>query len=171
MIPEEIVRFLEGATVGFGATRDDELVPQLHRAVGWRVGEDRRTITCLFPVDYSAKLIPSLEDNGRFSFTTLGSTTGPRVSHPPNPCVDFHECYQFKGDYVTSRPANEGDLPLVHRTAEQFKALFQPLFGFSDRACAARYGKPVLAVTFEVREIFDQTPGPGAGTRLKTEER
>lgn len=169
MIPEQIVRFLEGATVGFGATRDHELAPQLHRAVGWRIGQDRQTITCLFPVGHSPKLIPSLEDNGRFSFTTLASTTGPRVSHPPNPRVDFHECYQFKGVYVTSRPANQDDFHLVEKTARQFKALFQPMFGFSDRACAARHAKPVLAVTFEVREIYDQTPGPGAGSRVATE--
>jgi hypothetical protein len=26
--------------------------------------------------------------------------------------------------------------------------------------------RPALAVEFEVREIFMQTPGPGAGTRL-----
>jgi hypothetical protein len=170
MIPEKIARFLDGATVGFGTTRDDGLVPQLHRTVGWKVGGDRRTLTCLFPPGYSAKLLPSLEGNGQFSFTVLGSTTGPRASHPPNPCVDFHECYQFKGDYVLSCPANEDDLALVDQTAARFKALFRPLFGFSERGCDVRFEKPVLAVTIEVREIYDQTPGPEAGGRVVMEE-
>jgi hypothetical protein len=169
MIPEEIVRFLEGATVGIGATRNAELIPDLHRVVAWTAGENRQTITCLFADDYSRQLLSSLEDNGRFAFVTLGSMTGPRASHPPNPSVDFHECYQFKGDFVSSRAAGEGDFPVVNRTAERFKALFQPLFGFSDRACAARFGTPVLAITFEVREIYDQTPGPDAGARIAAE--
>jgi hypothetical protein len=170
MIPEEIIRFLEDATVGIAATRDEALVPQLHHAESWSVGEDRRTITCLFASHHSDKLIPSLEDNGRFSFTALGSTSGPQRSQPPNPGVDFHECYQFKGDFVASRPANEADHDLVNRTAEKFKVLFQPLFGFSDRGCASRFAKPVLAITFEVHEIYNQTPGPGAGAKIGAEE-
>ena len=171
MIPEDIVRFLDGATVGFAATRDDKLVPLVHFTVGWTVGEDRQTITCLFAAPYGERLIPSLEDNGRFSLTVLGSASGPRASNPPNPGVDFHECYQFKGDYVASCPANEGDLALVKRKREQFKALFQPLFGFSDRACNERFRSPVLAMTFRVEEIYDQTPGPGAGARMGGEKR
>jgi hypothetical protein len=163
MIPEDIVRFLDGATVGFGATRDDKLVPLVHFIVGWTVGDDRKTITCLFPESHREELVSSLEDNGRFSFTVLGSTSGPRASNPPNPAVDFHECYQFKGDY-------EGDLALVKRKREQFKVLFQPLFGFSERACNARFQRPVLAMTFRVQEIYDQTPGPGAGARIEVGE-
>jgi hypothetical protein len=170
MIPQDIVRFLDGATVGFGATRDDKLVPLVHFTVGWTVGEDRQTITCLFPASHSEALIPSLEENGRFSFTVLGSTSGPRASNPPNPSVDFHECYQLKGDYVASCPADQADLALVERKGEQFKALFQALFGFSDAACNARFRSPVLAMTFKVHEIYDQTPGPGAGARIRMEE-
>ncbi|HXV62623.1 MAG TPA: hypothetical protein VEK15_18125 [Vicinamibacteria bacterium] len=166
MIPKEIAVFLEGAAVGFGATRNAELVPQIHLVQAWRVSDDRKAITCLFPRGYSEVLLPSLEENGKFSFTVLASTSGPRASHPPNPTVDLHECYQFKGAFLGYRPANERDLPLVNQKAEQFKAIFQPIFGFSERACDARYGKPALAMTFAVHEIYDQTPGPEAGTRI-----
>jgi hypothetical protein len=170
MIPEEIATFLDGATVGFGATRDEALVPQLHFIVGWTVGEDRRTLTCFFPASHSEKLIPALEDNGQFAFTVLGSGSGPRASNPPNPSVDFHECYQFKGSYVASRPANEGDFPLAEQKAKQFGALLQPLFGLSEGGCNALFRKPALAMTFEVREIYDQTPGPGAGRKIAPNE-
>ncbi|MGH9462342.1 MAG: hypothetical protein ACRD1X_14065 [Vicinamibacteria bacterium] len=170
MIPEEIARFLDGATVGFGATRDAKLVPLVHFIVGWTVGDDRKTINCLFWAAHRDELVSSLEDNGRFSFTVLGSTSGPRASNPPNPAVDLHECYQFKGAYVASRPATESDLAVVKQKAEQFRVLFQPLFGFSERACNARFQKPILAMTFRVQEIYDQTPGPGAGARIGGEE-
>ena len=36
------------------------------------------------------------------------------------------------------------------------------------RSLTARFnGWPVVAVTFEVRDVFLQTPGPGAGKRLE----
>jgi len=168
MIPEEIVRFLEGATVGFAATRDAHLVPHIHFVAGWIVGDDRKTITCFFPPNYSKVLMPSLQDNGQFALTVLGSTSGPKASKPPRPDVDFHECYQFKGDYATSRLANAADAAVVERKGESFRKLFVPLFGFSEEACAARFKRPALAMTFPVREIFDQTPGPGAGRRVET---
>jgi hypothetical protein len=170
MIPEDVVRFLDGATVGFGATRDARLVPQIYSIIGWTVGDDRETITCLFPAFHSKVLGPSLEDNGRFAFTVLGSTTGIRASQPPNPAVDFHECYQLKGNYVRSRPANEGDVRVVKEKGERFKELFQPLFDFSDAACKALFREPILAMTFKVQEIYDQTPGPGAGGKIRLEE-
>lgn len=169
-IPADIVRFLEGSTVAVGATRDDKLVPLIHFMAGWTVGEDRETITCLFPATYNKETLASLEDNGRFALTVLGSTSGRRASNPPNPAVDFHECYQFKGEYVRSRPAQEADQLLVRQKGAQFYALFHPLFGFSDAACKARFRDAALAMTFRVQEIYDQTPGPGAGSKIQLEE-
>ena len=170
MIPHEIKGFLEGATVGLAGTRDDKLVPRTHKVSGWIVGSDRQTITCFIPNDYARNLITSLEDNGRFALTVLGSTTGPKASNPPRPDVDAHECYQFKGTYVDSRPTNDADIAVVDQTRERFQKLFIPLFGFSEEGSAAHIRKPSLAVSFRVREIFDQTPGPGAGRRIVPEE-
>ena len=170
MIPDEIVRFLEGATLGVAATRNDKLVPRTHKVSGWIVGPDRQTITCLIPDDTSEILTTSLEDNGRFALLVVGSTTGPKASKPPSPAVDSHECYQFKGTYVASRPANDADIAVVDQTRERFQKLFIPLFGFSEEGSAAHIQKPSLAVSFRVREIFDQTPGPGAGRRIVPED-
>ena len=170
MIPEEIVKFLEGATVGIAATRDSNFVPHVHRVSGWIVGTDRQTITCLVPDQHGETLIPSLEDNAQLALTVVGSTTGPKASRPPTPAVDSHECYQFKGDYIGSRPSSDDDIALVGETRERFKNLYVPLFGFSEAAAAAFKGKPSLALSFTVREIYDQTPGPGAGRRVVPEE-
>ena len=170
MIPEEIIRFLEGATVAYGGTRDDKLVPQVYQVTGWIVAPDRQIITCLIPDDHSRTLARSFEDNGRFSLIVVGSTTGPRASNPPSPAVDSHECYQFKGDHVASRPANEADIAVSEQTSKRFQELFRPMFGFSEEGAAAYIRKPGVAITFRVREIFDQTPGPGAGRRIVPEE-
>lgn len=170
MIPEEIGTFLEHASVGFAATRDAALTPQVHLVLGWTVGDGRQTITCLFPKSHSKVLVPSLENNGQFALTVLGSTAGPKASRPPKPDVDFHECYQFKGTYLASRPADETDGVVVDRTEKRFHQLLGPLMGLSEEVCAARFGKPVLAMTFKVDAIFDQTPGPGAGRKIAPEE-
>ena len=109
------------------------------------------------------------EDNGRFALLVLGSPRGPKVSEPPSPATDYHECYQFKGDYVASQPAGDSHIRVAEQTRKRFQNLFNPLFGFSEEGSAAYIRKPGVAVTFKVREIFDQTPGPGAGRRIVPE--
>jgi hypothetical protein len=161
---------LEGATVGHVGTRDENLVPHFHRASGWIVGPDRQTITCLIAKVHTKNLIARLEDNKQFSLVVAGSTTGPNASVPPQPAMDAHECYQFKGTYLESRPPNEADLAAFRDCRERFVKVVQPLFGFTDGGAAAFTIEPGLAVTFQVREIFTQTPGPGAGRRIVPEE-
>ena len=76
-------------------------------------------------------MLPSLEDNGQLSLVVLASTTGPNASVPPRPAVDIHECYQFKGTFVGSRPPNETDLAAFQECRERFVKLIPPLFGFT----------------------------------------
>ena len=169
MIPEEIVRFLDHASVGFAASRDAHLTPQVHFVLGWIVGDDRQRVTCLFPKTNSNILIASLENNGEFALTVLGSTAGPKASRPPKPDVDFHECYQLKGTYLSSRPADAEDrgrqetyrAALLASCLEVGypEALSRPLTqGFAHA--------PAVAITFRAEEVYQQTPGPDAGTRL-----
>ena len=170
MIPDEIIRFLEGASVGHAGTRDENLVAHFHRVSGWIVGPDRQTITCLISKLHTKNLIPRLEHNKQLSLLVLASTTGPNASVPPQPAVDAHECYQFKGTFVGSRPLNEEDVTAFQECRERCVKLLQPMFGFTDEGAAAITIEPGLAVTFQVREIFNQTPGPGAGRRIVPEE-
>lgn len=152
VIPEHVVKFLERATVGIGGTRDRELVPHVHRLSGWSVGDDRQSLTCLVPQQFSAELLPSLEDNAQFALT---------VSEVPS-----HETYQFKGDYVGSRPIDARDLAVCERHRKLFTASIAPLFGFSERALHAYAPPPSVAFDIRLREIFVQTPGPEAGEKL-----
>jgi hypothetical protein len=154
MIPGKIIRFLEQhANVGFAGTRDRHLVPHGHRVCGWRVGADGRTLTALIPEQFTAHLLESLEDNGQFALT---------VEEFPS-----HETYQFKGRYVRHRPVQRDDVEVVNRIRERFVKSVRPIFAdapeefLKDFATAAH-----LAVDFEVHEIYLQTPGPGAGSRL-----
>lgn len=153
VVPEDIVRFLGRATVGIAGTRGRDLVPHVHRASGWSVGEDRQTITCLVAEPFTADLLSSLEDNGQFALT---------VSEIPS-----HETYQLKGELVGSRAADAADLACCDRQRERFVAAVGAMFDFTETALRAYVQPPSIAIDVALREIFVQTPGPNAGKRLQ----
>jgi hypothetical protein len=154
MIPGKIIRFLEDhANVAFAGTRDRHLVPYGHRVSGWRIAPDRRTVTALIPQHFVARLVDSLEDNGEFALT---------VEEFPS-----HETYQFKGRYLRHRPPDQQDQEAVDVIRKRFVNRVRPLNPDApERIWPAFIVKPSMAVDFEVLEIYLQTPGPGAGTRL-----
>ena len=152
MIPGKILAFLaDEGTVAVSGTRDANLIPAIHYVSGWDVEPDKRTIRCSIPQAFT-NLISSLEDNGQFSLTIeqIGS----------------HETYQFKGDYVGSTLPNEADIAAHERVKERFANVVNQVFGFPQDRCRAYISRPSIVIRFTVREIFLQTPGPGAGHRL-----
>ena len=154
-IPGRIVRFLEQyANVAFAGTRDRDLVPYGHRVSGWRVGADGRTLTALVAEHFTAHLVESLQDNGELALT---------VEEFPS-----HETYQFKGRYLRHRPCrtrgHRGRRPHSRALREERPACSTPMR--PEHLLNAFVLAPALAVEFEVREIYLQTPGPGAGARL-----
>jgi hypothetical protein len=154
MIPGKIIRFLEQhANVAFAGTRNQDLVPYGHSVSGWRVGADGRSLTALIAERFTNRLVESLEDNGEFALT---------VEEFPS-----HETYQFKGRYLRHRPLQPQDVEVVDRIRERFLKCVRPLYSDApEDLLKAFILKPCLAVEFEVSEIYLQTPGPGAGTRL-----
>ena len=157
MIPGKIVRFLERANVAFAGTRDSNLIPHGHRVSGWSVGDDARTLTALIAEVSRRHLLEALLDNGQFSMT---------IEEYP-----AHEAYQFKGRYLRHRPVRPSDIEAVDRNRERFWQALRPFYPpEAELPIRAFVPEPGVAVEFEVREIFVQTPGPGAGTRLAPAE-
>ena len=153
MIPGSIRGFLEEeATVAVAGTRDADNIPHVHRVSGWRVGEDDQTISCFIPADYTDGLISSLEGNGQFALTLeqLGS----------------HKTYQFKGDYLDAKSAGDSKRRIAEAKRELLGSELNRLFGLPIEVGRAYLLPPDQVVRFKVREIFMQTPGPGAGQRL-----
>jgi hypothetical protein len=152
-IPGVLLDFLERASLAFAGTRTADLVPHLHRVNGWRVGPDRRTITFLVREGYSPHLLESLEDNGEIALTV--EEIGP------------HETYQFKGRFLDAgSPDDDEDRHAFERARDRYVGAVSRLFGFPEEKVRRHFRRPEIAVRFEVREIFVQTPGPGAGKRL-----
>ena len=155
-VPGIIMDFLDRATVGAAGTRDKDMIPHQHRISGWRVEPDGCAMTCFVAESFSKHLISSLEDNGQFAVTI--EEIGP------------HETYQFKGRYVSSHPCGEEDLALYRQVRDRFAKAVAAKFGAPEELSSAFVIEPNVAVTFEIDEIFLQTPGPGAGRRLSPPE-
>ena len=157
MIPGKIASFLEQrANVATCATRDKDLVPHAHRVSGWRVGPERETLDCFVPKEFTGHLVESLEDNGRIAVT---------IEEFPS-----HETYQFKGSYLAHRPAAADDLAVHDQCRERFVRTVRTVLNLPDDVLRAYVLKPHLVVSFKVEEVYLQTPGPGAGSRIVPQE-
>ena len=154
MIPEKLVQFLEQrANVAFAGTRNRDLVPSGHRISGWSVAGDGRTMTAFTPEPLTAGVLEALQTNGELALTVEA--------------FPAHETYQFKGRYVSHRPVHDEDFAIVARVRERFIRNMRTVFpAIPEHIAGAFTSPPVVAVAFEVAEIFVQTPGPGAGARI-----
>ena len=143
----------QSANVAFVGIRDADLVPFGHRVSGWQVGADQRTMTLLLPHDFSERVVELLQQNGELAVTVEAIPT--------------HETYQLKGRYLRHRPADRADGEVVGRIRQRFvKSMKTIPHAPPEEAVKAFASSPALAVEFEVLEVYLQTPGPGAGTRL-----
>jgi hypothetical protein len=153
IIPDRVVEVLRGPAVMSAGTRDAALRPAHVCVVGALAEADRRTITFFVPESRSARLLSDLRDNGRVAFS-FGLAS--------------HEAYQLKGTYVSYRPTTEEDVRIQEEYRAKLFATFQHVYP-EDIAKPFALGvayQPGVAVTFHVEEIYLQTPGPGAGTRM-----
>jgi len=155
MIPGKILRFLdERANAGFAGTRDAALVPRGHRVVAWQVDAGGRTLTAYIPSSSAPQLVEHVQDNGRIALTFEE--------------VGTHETYQIKGRCLSHRPVRPAEVDIARRTRERFTKGLRSFHADEQQAAmlAASIPPPTLAVEVEVHEVFLQTPGPGAGTRI-----
>jgi hypothetical protein len=153
LIPGKLIRFLEhDANVAFAGSRDRDLVPFGHRVSGWRVGPDHRTVTVLFPDEFLPRLVDSLQQNGELAVT---------VEAFPS-----HETYQFKGRYLRHRDVDVGDVDAADGLRRRWVKSNRMFSNIPEDVLKGFVSRPSVAVDIEVLEIYLQTPGPGAGTRL-----
>lgn len=145
---EELFEHVASGTDAYVATRDDALEPESMFAMGTRVHADRGTLTVYLPEALAAATCRNLEANGEIAVT---------LNKPPT-CRGF----QVKGTLLSIRPSDETD--------REFQQLYRASLGVEFEAVGVPRSTtrrlawwPSLAVEIEIRDIFVQTPGPGAG--------
>jgi hypothetical protein len=155
MIPARIIRFLEErANLGFAGARDGNLVPSGYRVSGWQTDRTGRTLTAFVPPASANRLLEALLENGAIALTIGEAATA--------------ETYQFKGRYLSHRPVQPAEIAIAGRARERFVKGVHSRFPDERMASLVKASipPPSLAVEIEVDEVFLQTPGPGAGSRI-----
>ena len=154
MIPDRVIEMIQGPSYLQLGTRDERLRPAHTFAVGGMVHEDRQTVTVFVPSERAQRIVAHLESNGRVALG-IGQAS--------------HEAYQLKGTYLSRRPTDADD---VARQEAYRKALLADALkaGYPEemaRPLTQGFAyAPGLAITFRAEEVFLQTPGPEAGSRL-----
>jgi Pyridoxamine 5'-phosphate oxidase len=156
-IDDQLRAFLESGVSVLVGTRDSGLNPEITRAWGPRVSRDRTSIRLCVPLTTSRKTLENLKENGQIAVSFSLPTT--------------YKTIQLKGHYIETVKPNATDLRAVERHREAFCSLNEGLgverhlldsFWRAELATS-----PILvAIRFHPEEIFDQTPGPKAGSRL-----
>ena len=155
VIPGVLLRFLDRASIAYAGTRDHDLNPQLHWVCGWTAESDPASLSFFVTAPFEARLLRDVAQCPRVALTV--ESIGP------------HETYQFKGEFGGSRHPAPSDLAAFDRCRRRFVRDVQAIetrFKFPPEMLERYLGVPALTVTLKVREIFLQTPGPGAGQRL-----
>lgn len=151
-LAEKYVEHIHGAVMMHLGSRNQALLPYAVSAWGGLVSPDRESLTIYVLEVKSKKILQNLIENGKFALT---------VNHPLS-----LETYQFKGIFVSSRPANPQDKAIQTIYNNKIIALLSPIYPhFTDRY-NQMVMKPMVSITLKIDEIFEQTPGPGTGNKV-----
>ena len=154
-IPESVVAFLVRAGWAKAATADATGKPAVHFVFGVVPSADRTRLTCLVPEKYAGAFFDNVRANPRIAVTAGGG--------------EAHINYQFKGGVLDVR-APTPDERAAQKVQIDAACEEMLMLGFPQEATQVlnmvSVGSPCRAVTFEVLEMFNQTPGPGAGERI-----
>lgn len=152
MIPDELAAFLQSGISISLATRDARLAPSGARVWAAALDDDRVHLTAYVLAAAAPRVLADLEDNGQAALS---------FARPAD-----HRTIQVKGTFVESRPAADAERAEVDR---QVGGFLRELEGIGiPRAMFANYQWwPAVAIRLRTFELFNQTPGPGAGERLR----
>lgn len=156
-ITEELKAFLESGPSVVVGTRDMALAPEIARAWGVRVAEDGRSVDLCIPMATIGKTLENLADNGQMAVS---------FALPIN-----LKSVQIKGTGIDAGEPDAADISAVERHREAFASLNErigmPLhvierFWRRELETSSSFVK----LHFVPEQIFNQTPGPGAGSQI-----
>lgn len=157
MIGDELKVFLESGVSVIVGTRNSELVPELARGWGPRVAPDRKSVSFCIARAAGRQTLRNLEDNG-----PIAATFSSPVSY---------RTVQLKGGHAEVAEPDMVDLTAIERHRDEFCRVNAALG--VDRELVLSFfrldvGDPpaFIRIRLEPAELFDQTPGAGAGEPL-----
>jgi hypothetical protein len=126
--------------------------PSCCRAVALRSEDDLATATVYVPMATSQDTIANVARTRRLAVVT---------THPISHCAT-----QLKGIVEHTRVAREDERPFVDHHLGGFGGVLNTI-GYPLRVTRSVVHWPAYALEMRVEEIYEQSPGPKAGTRLR----
>ena len=133
------------------ATRDGRMRPSLQRGWALMVSEDGREVTVCVSAAPGSRTRENLERNGAVAVTCSRPTT--------------YRTVQVKGRVVAIGEVSPEQRAGAEAHADAFSREVQEL-GLPSDTGRRLLDSDLVAVTIAVDELYDQTPGPKAGSRL-----
>jgi hypothetical protein len=150
-IDDDLKRFLESGLVVLVATRNDALQPFVTRGWGVLVHDDGVRMSVCVPRPSSARTLADLAANGRIAVSLGDQAT-------------------FRAVQIKGRTAvvEDADAAALERATEQFTLFAESAakIGVPPHLAQVLFTTDLVSITVVADEIFDQTPGPGAGKKV-----
>lgn len=155
LVTDDYARFIQSHVSISVASRDVRRVPSIVRATGCRLSAPDDRITLLLLKSQASQLLADI---------TATHAIAVVFSEPST-----HRTLQFKGRDAAQSALADDDALLAGAHREAFAGEIVPLGYARDLALAVHSFREedLVAVTFTVSDIFEQTPGPKAGVRLE----
>lgn len=151
MLDRTLAAFLQEGLGIHIATRNQRLEPNGARALAVAVEDDGGHLVVYVAEVAAARLLPDLAANGQAAVS---------FGRP----VDDRAC-QVKGELVSVRPAELHEREMIRAQFEGFLANLERI-GIPRAGAASWIVWPVVAIRLKATAVFEQTPGPAAGTPL-----
>lgn len=149
---ERLAKCVEpGVSVIVGSV-DADGNPSCCRAVGLRTDDGLATVTVFVPMVTSTETMANVSATRRLAVVT---------THPISHCAT-----QLKGIVERTRPARDDEEPFVVSHLGGFGGVLNTI-GYPLRVTRSVVHWPAYALEMRVDEIYEQSPGPKAGTRLR----
>src|SRR6185503_15893432 len=151
MIPQEILEFVNkpGQAMCVGSVGKN-LQPLVGRAMAVRTEEDKRSISFSLSKEIFEPHRKNIESNKKIAFN---------VTYPPT-----HTSYQLKGEIIDFADASDSDKKLTADSIGCFHDILVQFYGPDPAKHFLKFGAgDMVMVRMNVDQIFDQSPGPGAG--------
>jgi hypothetical protein len=152
MLDPRIRRCLEAGNSILVGTADTHGTPSCCRAIALTSDDDLKTVSVYLPIATSQPIIKDIATTHRMAVA---------ATH-----IVEHFSVQLKGTANTARLACNEEAALIE---ERLESLADVLFtlGIPRRLTRSVAHWPAFVVDMRVEEVFEQTPGPNAGARLR----
>jgi hypothetical protein len=126
--------------------------PACCRAVGLKTDDDLETVTVFVPTATGQETVANVAATRKLAVVT---------THPISHCAT-----QLKGSVETTRLARSEEETFISTHFGSFGGVLNTI-GYPPRLTRSVVRWPAFALEMRVEEIYEQSPGPKAGTRLR----